>query len=144
MRRKSARVVRPEGFFSKRASVRGDALRVEEDPLAAHLDERDLAGGELLELVGGEELVADGDAPVEVDERAEAEAGDGDAALPAALGRVEAERRLRRAPLGREEELDAGLLQEGRVGGEEAPGLLEREGGAHRAGAPRGSAGSAR
>ena len=108
----------------------GDPLRVEEDPFAPHFDERDLPGGELLELLGGEELVADGDPPVEIDERAEAEAGDGNTALPAAFGRVEAERRLRGAPLGREEELDAGLLQEGRVGGEEAPGLLEREGGA--------------
>ena len=120
------------GLLLEEGERAGDALRVEEDPLAPHLDERDLAVRELLELVGGEELVADGDAPVEVDEGPEAEARDGDAALPAALGGVEAERGLRRAPLGREEELDAGFLEQGRVGGEEAPRLLEREGRADR------------
>jgi hypothetical protein len=53
-----------------------NALGVEEHPLAAEVDERDLARGQLLELRGGEELVAHRDAPVELHERGEAEACD--------------------------------------------------------------------
>ena len=63
------------GLLVEEGERAGDALRVEEDPLAADLDERDLAVRELLELVGREELVADGDAPVEVDERCRGRSG---------------------------------------------------------------------
>ncbi len=93
-----------------------EVLAVEEHPLAAHLDERHLPRREVLEFGRREERVADGDLPVEVDERVEAESRDaGVGRRASALLRDEAERDALERAAARQAHGDTGLAEERRL-----------------------------
>ena len=105
-----------------------EILLVEENPLPPDLDEGNLPGGQLLELVGGEERIAHGHAPIEVDEGVEAEAHDGRVGFARSRrARHELECDACEAAAAGQADGDAGLSEKRRLVGQKAPRFVRRQ-----------------
>src|ERR1019366_5961006 len=105
-----------------------EILLVEENPLPPDLDEGNLPGGQLLELVGGEERIAHGHAPIEVDEGVETEAHDGRVGFArSGRARHELERDAREAAAAGQADGDAGLPEKRGLVGQKAPRFVRRQ-----------------
>ena len=117
-----------QAFFLPEGDRRLDLVRLEQDPLAAHLHQRHLERGQPLQFLAGQRRVAQGQLPVKLDQRVHVEDAAADLfCSPLARG-AHAQPRAGLVPPGRHQHAKAAPFQQRPHLAQKAVRVVDREG----------------